>query len=320
MEPAEITYFFENFCNRNTTAFANGEQDRVRRDCKFLHDLVTQFPNANDVTTYTQIFTQDIEWTRPMNHQYAINGLTQYFSRYYDIFKIIQYTLTSEQFITLEQHDALFALTNSPQTMTRIYTYLINKQLYEIYAKWKDSPQYTKDAVTIHNKIAEIHSANNIPSNFPDIQQIANNPALLDPKQSWRTLLQTPVLTDDFLVHIKIWRFLSDYSVMISLPVTPTRDMARPLLGAPERKKKKAIPAALKRKVWAKWLGEETGKAKCLCCNLTDITQLNFHCGHIISEAEGGELKVDNLKPICQSCNSSMGTTNMEEFMKKYGF
>ena len=77
---------------------------------------------------------------------------------------------------------------------------------------------------------------------------------------------------------------------------------------------------ALKRKVWAKWMGEDMGKAKCLCCKLTDITQLNFHCGHIIAEAMGGELKVDNLKPICQSCNSSMGMTNMDEFISKYGF
>jgi hypothetical protein len=320
MERTEITYFFENFCKKNVTAFANGEQDRVRRDCKFLHDLVGTFPDASEVMTHTQILTQDIEWTRPMNHQYAINVLTQYFSRSYDIFKIIQYTLTSDQFITLEQHDILTAFTKNPQTITRIYMYLINKQLSEIYARWKANPQYAKDAVTIHNKIAEIHSANNIPSNFPDIQQIANNPALLDPKQSWRTLLQSPVLTDDFLAYIKIWRFMADYLVMISLPVTPVKNTSLTFPGAPEKKKKKPIPAALKRKVWAKWLGEETGKAKCLCCNLTDITQLNFHCGHIISEAEGGELKVDNLKPICQSCNSSMGTTNMDEFMKKYGF
>ena len=86
------------------------------------------------------------------------------------------------------------------------------------------------------------------------------------------------------------------------------------------KKKKKPIPVALKRKVWSKWVGEDIGKAKCMCCQLTDITQLSFHCGHIIAEAMGGELKADNLKPICQSCNSSMGTTNMNEFIQKYGF
>ena len=87
-----------------------------------------------------------------------------------------------------------------------------------------------------------------------------------------------------------------------------------------KKTKKKSIPATLKRKVWNKYIGEEIGKAKCLCCKLTEITQLSFNCGHIIAESKGGELKMDNLKPICQSCNSSMGTMNMNEYMQKFGF
>ena len=47
---------------------------------------------------------------------------------------------------------------------------------------------------------------------------------------------------------------------------------------------------------------------------------MSFHCGHIVAEANGGQLKMDNLKPICSSCNSSMGMTNMVVFMKIYGF
>lgn len=84
--------------------------------------------------------------------------------------------------------------------------------------------------------------------------------------------------------------------------------------------KKKPIPPILKRNVWNKYIGEDIGKAKCTCCKLVDITQLSFHCGHIIAEAKGGELKMDNLKPICLSCNSSMGTMNMNEYIEKYGF
>ncbi len=83
--------------------------------------------------------------------------------------------------------------------------------------------------------------------------------------------------------------------------------------------RKKAIPVALKRKVWAHWIGEDIGKTKCPCCKLTDITQLNFSCGHIVAEANGGTLHVSNLRPICVSCNSSMGTKNMNEFIKEYG-
>ena len=80
--------------------------------------------------------------------------------------------------------------------------------------------------------------------------------------------------------------------------------------------KKKPIPATIKRLVWNAHIGEEIGKSKCICCKITDITQLSFNCGHIIAESNGGQMIVSNLKPICQNCNSSMGTKNMNEFMR----
>jgi hypothetical protein len=83
-----------------------------------------------------------------------------------------------------------------------------------------------------------------------------------------------------------------------------------------KKKKKKAIPATVKRLVWNTNIGEMIGKSKCLCCKSTDITQMSFNCGHIVAEANGGDTIVSNLKPICQNCNSSMGTKNMDEFMK----
>lgn len=46
-----------------------------------------------------------------------------------------------------------------------------------------------------------------------------------------------------------------------------------------QKTKKKTIPKSLKIAVWNKYIGEDIGKAKCLCCNLTDITQLKFHTG-----------------------------------------
>ena len=64
----------------------------------------------------------------------------------------------------------------------------------------------------------------------------------------------------------------------------------------------------MKRQVWAKHIGEDIGK-------LTEITQLTFVCGHIISEFKGGDIIIDNLLPICYSCNASMGTQNLNEYM-----
>ena len=87
----------------------------------------------------------------------------------------------------------------------------------------------------------------------------------------------------------------------------------------PKRKYiKKFISATMKRKVWDEHIGKKIGEAKCLCCKITDITQLSFHCGHVIPECNGGELILSNLKPICQNCNSSMGTKNMDDFMKSF--
>jgi hypothetical protein len=81
---------------------------------------------------------------------------------------------------------------------------------------------------------------------------------------------------------------------------------------------RKNIPLVTRRLVWNKYIGEDIGKYKCYCCKSTDITQLSFHCGHVISKKKGGKDVVKNLRPICQSCNSSMRTTNMYDFINYY--
>ena len=66
-------------------------------------------------------------------------------------------------------------------------------------------------------------------------------------------------------------------------------------------------------------LGAILKNGLCTCCKKTEITQMFFHCGHIISEQNGGDIKVDNLKPICGLCNSSMVTKNMNDFIQDHG-
>jgi hypothetical protein len=84
--------------------------------------------------------------------------------------------------------------------------------------------------------------------------------------------------------------------------------------------KKKSIPLSLKALVWNKYIGEEKGVGQCQCCRKNIIKQISFHCGHIISERNGGSTTLNNLIPLCQTCNLSMGRQNMNEFVKKYGF
>lgn len=82
--------------------------------------------------------------------------------------------------------------------------------------------------------------------------------------------------------------------------------------------RKKSISATMKRIVWNTYIGQKFGEAKCLCCKITNITQMSFHCGHVVAESCGGELIVTNLRPICQNCNSSMRTKNMNDFMESF--
>jgi hypothetical protein len=92
-----------------------------------------------------------------------------------------------------------------------------------------------------------------------------------------------------------------------------------PKINVKTRYKKKSIPLVLKRRLWDKYFGEQNGTALCPCCKLTQISTFSFHCGHIISERMGGSMILDNLIPLCQSCNSSMGTKSYNEFCEYIG-
>lgn len=83
--------------------------------------------------------------------------------------------------------------------------------------------------------------------------------------------------------------------------------------------RKKSIPKSLTRAVWARWIGDDVAKTRCLCCKVQEIHIMSFHCGHIVAEKKGGKTIVENLRPICQMCNSSMGTKNMDDFMRENG-
>ena len=91
-------------------------------------------------------------------------------------------------------------------------------------------------------------------------------------------------------------------------------------MSTPVKTKKKSIPKAVKDLSWNKWVGDDIGKTKCMCCGVNEIKMNSFHCGHVIAEAAGGKATVDNLRPICSACNLSMGTENLEDFKRRCGF
>lgn len=84
-------------------------------------------------------------------------------------------------------------------------------------------------------------------------------------------------------------------------------------------KKRKAIPQALRHSVWNKYFGQREAVGKCFVCK-SEIYQQTFECGHVQSDANGGECKLDNLRPVCRTCNASMGKTNMDDYCREHGF
>jgi hypothetical protein len=81
------------------------------------------------------------------------------------------------------------------------------------------------------------------------------------------------------------------------------------------------IPKNVRIDVWNKWIGKEIGQLKCPLCNIIEIQQGScngWDCGHIIAKSHGGDISIENLRVICKSCNSSMGSHDMRDYCNKY--
>lgn len=83
-------------------------------------------------------------------------------------------------------------------------------------------------------------------------------------------------------------------------------------------KRKQTIPKSLRNRVWNERISDYDVEGKCKVC-LGRVTKDNFECSHIISEANGGTVDVNNLTVLCSTCNKSVGSRNLDEFMITYG-
>lgn len=81
--------------------------------------------------------------------------------------------------------------------------------------------------------------------------------------------------------------------------------------------KKQTIPKPLREKVWKNAFYDRTIGDCYSCGGLLDKAQ-NYECGHIVAESKGGKTEENNLRPICRSCNRSMGTENMNIYKTKF--
>ena len=84
--------------------------------------------------------------------------------------------------------------------------------------------------------------------------------------------------------------------------------------------KKQKIPKSVRAHVWDLYIGSHINEHRCLCCKKTLIKITNFDVGHVVAESNGGTLEINNLRPICSVCNHAMQSTNMIDFVKKFGY
>ena len=79
------------------------------------------------------------------------------------------------------------------------------------------------------------------------------------------------------------------------------------------------LPRALREQVWLR----HNGPVFSAPCNVSwctnEINAFNFTCGHNIPKSKGGPDSIENLRPICCRCNSSMGNAyTIDEFADEF--
>jgi 5-methylcytosine-specific restriction endonuclease McrA len=82
---------------------------------------------------------------------------------------------------------------------------------------------------------------------------------------------------------------------------------------------RKSIPLPIRQRVWVQAAGKNF-TSTCECCYKNKITVFDYHTAHIVSDKDGGDMKVDNLLAVCRACNLSMGKENLRAFQSRCGF
>ena len=109
--------------------------------------------------------------------------------------------------------------------------------------------------------------------------------------------------------------------VKMKLAQTKNQSSVRTILPAVFTKthyKKKKIPTALRQQAWIKQFGVVEYKCPVTWCN-NKLTPFSFDAGHNIPESKGGKTSIENLIPVCKSCNLGMGDRyTIEEWNAKF--
>lgn len=77
-------------------------------------------------------------------------------------------------------------------------------------------------------------------------------------------------------------------------------------------------PVVIRHIIWNRYFGNNN-TGYCLICNM-EIDFNSYQYGYVISKKDGGKSDSSNIKPICHNCNDSIGSQNMESFMKSRNY
>lgn len=167
-----------------------------------------------------------------------------------------------------------------------------------------------------HIRGCKNNPANDISSTQEDTKNMSDTSIKSD-KNDLSNLQQTVHEQRELIYFLrKEIELLKSSSVNVTINIQTTPDKEVPM----KKYKKHNISQAVRINCWNTHIGELVPKTKCMCCYNIDITQHNFHCGHIIAECNGGTHEMNNLLPICNVCNYSMGSIDMNVFRQTYGF
>lgn len=79
------------------------------------------------------------------------------------------------------------------------------------------------------------------------------------------------------------------------------------------KEKRQHIPFVVREQVWKKNNLNISDSGLCFVCN-SDLRFPDMECGHILAHCLGGNTNLDNLMPICKSCNRDMGIMNLFDY------
>jgi len=282
-------------------------QETINESNNFQNNIINGFQTAQNSFTMTPFLTN------------SINMITGFSTKCKEIIFDYLDIILSDSFKI-----------NSFNNRTKLY---FRKIQLEIFLRWKKttSNDYNEDIMEFNNLVSK-YQVNY--SNYIDLFQIVsllcniNNESILEIIPFYEKLLKK------YEEYDKLKNKLSSNKDESNKDESKKEESKKDGSKKDESKKdeskkddkekkvkkpKEKIPASVKNTLWSQHFPNVL-EGKCKCCQTEVISRNNFDCGHIISEKEGGKIHLDNLKPICRSCNSSMGTQNMTDYMKKYGF